>query len=357
MYDWDDVVPGVGNFSSFASSVLDYYVNEQGSIGYNLQHGIRMPFDRAPGDKIGLFPEAYLRRAMRPDGGGLAGSDGKLSLAALNDYVLPFPYQLKDGTLARTVGWKGEPSGDLTLWGDDQFMGLTLAARAARAGAANRSAYLGFVVAQSLSFAARMADRGSAFPAPAGTGDGLFFHGVDATTGQPSCCKWGRANGWGMMSHAEVMAAVDDVAPSHPNRSDVLRVFTDHALAMARFQAPSGMWRQLVNDSTQWEETSVTAMTTYAIATGVRRGWLDSGTFLPVVRRAWPALAATVQANGTVTGICSGTGIGMTTGFYRDRPTSFMASQPGLGAVWRAARAVFLLNQGGDGGSAAGAAT
>ena len=26
--------------------------------------------------------------------------------------------------------------------------------------------------------------------------------------GRRSCCKWGRANGWGMLSHIEVLAAV-----------------------------------------------------------------------------------------------------------------------------------------------------
>ena len=53
--------------------------------------------------------------------------------------------------------------------------------------------------------------------------DGLIYHGARAAgaggpaarQGQPaiqhSCCKWGRANGWGLLSHVEVLLALDAV--------------------------------------------------------------------------------------------------------------------------------------------------
>jgi hypothetical protein len=342
MWDWSGVVPASANFSGFAGQVLDYYTNKSGTVGYNLVTGVKMPFDNAPGDVIGLFPIAYLDRAVL-NGEGLASEDGKLATTAATDYVVPFPTKL-NGVVVRKIGWQNEPSTDLTAWGDDQFMGLTLMARLARAGVANAEAYVNDVVMQALGYAALMRDDGETYPAPLGTGDGLFFHGVDATAGMPSCCKWGRANGWGMMAHAEVMAAIDEVVPGHPNRTDMLNVYRSHSAAMASFQTEEGMWRQLVNESAAWLETSVTSMTVYSLATGIRRGWLDEATFLPVVQLAWPALASTVQADGTVTGICAGTGIGENTpAFYYARPTNYTISQPGLGSVWRAAHAVYLL--------------
>lgn len=40
--------------------------------------------------------------------------------------------------------------------------------------------------------------------------DGLYAHGVNVATSPVvrSCCKWGRANGWGMLSHIEVLSAL-----------------------------------------------------------------------------------------------------------------------------------------------------
>ena len=39
--------------------------------------------------------------------------------------------------------------------------------------------------------------------------------------GRHSCCKWGRANGWGMLSHIEVLAAVA-AFPGHPLTAPLL---------------------------------------------------------------------------------------------------------------------------------------
>lgn len=51
-----------------------------------------------------------------------------------------------------------------------------------------------------------------------------------------------------------------------------------------------GRWRQLVNDSSLWPETSVTAMYTYSMATGISHGWLNKTRVLPIVEAAWSGL-------------------------------------------------------------------
>ena len=38
--------------------------------------------------------------------------------------------------------------------------------------------------------------------------DRLYAHVANVATGHHSCCKWGRANGWGMLSHVEVLSAL-----------------------------------------------------------------------------------------------------------------------------------------------------
>jgi hypothetical protein len=44
-----------------------------------------------------------------------------------------------------------------------------------------------------------------------------------------------------------------------------------------------------------------------------------------------------VQPDGTVTGICEGTGIGTDVDFYQQRSTAYDVSDPGIGSVFRAA--------------------
>jgi rhamnogalacturonyl hydrolase YesR len=83
-------------------------------------------------------------------------------------------------------------------------------------------------------------------------------------------------------------------------------------------------------------------MALYSLATGVRRGWLDRATFAPVIAAAWAGLNKAVDADGTVNGICEGTGIGTSVAFYEGRSTAYNVSAPGLGSVFRAAAAYAL---------------
>ena len=54
--------------------------------------------------------------------------------------------------------------------------------------------------------------------------------------------------------------------------------------------------------------------------------------------QGYEGLVKTVNANGTVGGVCSGTGIQTNAEAYRTRPTSYLASGPGgLGSVLTAA--------------------
>lgn len=53
----------------------------------------------------------------------------------------------------------------------------------------------------------------------------------------------------------------------------------------------------------------MTALYLYAMATGLTRGWLANATFMIPAQRALAGLAQTVASNGTVSGVCMGTGI------------------------------------------------
>ena len=105
------------------------------------------------------------------------------------------------------------------------------------------------------------------------------------------------------------------------------------------------MWHQVLDHPESYEETSCTAMFILAMARGLRNGWLDKK-YRPVVDRAWTALKSKIDNDGTVHGICRGTGIGFSLNFYYERET-FDNDPRGLGAVITAAVEMSLLESAG----------
>ena len=61
------------------------------------------------------------------------------------------------------------------------------------------------------------------------------------------------------------------------------------------------MWRQLVDQSDCWSETSGSAMFAYAIITGIKEGWLNQMEYTPIARKAWLALVSYINGEGDVT--------------------------------------------------------
>jgi rhamnogalacturonyl hydrolase YesR len=90
--------------------------------------------------------------------------------------------------------------------------------------------------------------------------------------------------------------------------------------ALLSHQAGSGMWRQLIDRPESWEESSSTAMFTYAFVMGVKRGWLPEETYGPAARKAWIALVGFLTPDGLLREVCVGTGKKNDLQHYLDRP-------------------------------------
>ena len=175
----------------------------------------------------------------------------------------------------------------------------------------------------------------------AAEGGGIFWHGRDAKSGAPSCCKWGRANGWTMMTHVETLSAL--AASSAPFAKEELEkakaVFVIHATALSSVQNKSdGRWHQLLDDTSpsSYLETSCTAMFTVAMVRGVTNGWLDATAFNPIIDLAWRGLSKVIHSDGNVAGRCDWFGIHPTANDYYGCRTPYGESQPGLGSVLEA---------------------
>src|SRR4030095_6738754 len=128
--------------------------------------------------------------------------------------------------------------------------------------------------------------------------DGIFVHAVDGPH------AWGRGNGFALLGVTE---ALTHLPPGWSDRGRVLEIYRTHVAALAKLQSDDGSWRQVVDEPTSYRELTVTAMTTAAMARGVRLGWIDRSTYEPIINRGWNAVASRVDADGTVKDVGSGT--------------------------------------------------
>ena len=203
-------------------------------------------------------------------------------------------------------------------WSDDFFLGTTAAVRAGDP--------------QGLAAAVRLVTTTAArLQQP----DGLFHHDAAAPV------AWGRGNGFGALGLAELLTVLP---ADHPDRAAVLDVHRRHLAALRDWQAPDGMWRQIVDVPGSYRETSVTAMTLTAMARGLRLGWLDDS-YRPAVDRAWRALLAHVAEDGTLVDVCFSTGAGATRRHYLDRPAVSGADDRGGAMALGAALEYHALRQ------------
>lgn len=233
----------------------------------------------------------------------------------LLDFLLRRHPRLADGTLARD---EPEPA---TVWADDLFMSTAFLVRAAAW--KHDPALWDEALRQARLFQSHLLDSAT----------GLYWHGYYAARHTPAAFHWGRANGWIAWARSEMLRFLP---ADHPGRAALLAAQRDHLRALLPLQAPSGLWRQVLDQPGSYEETSATAMFLIALARGLRDHSLDPAEFAAPAARAWAGLQTKIDPDGHVRGICRGTGIGDTLEYYFNRPTA--TSDPrGLGAVLTAA--------------------
>ena len=141
-------------------------------------------------------------------------------------------------------------------------------------------------------------------------GNGLFLH---SRTGP---FHWGRANGFAALGLTETLTYMPQ---DHPKRDAIESMLTRQMEAVRRFQEPSGMLRQVVDFPGAYQEFTSTAMTGYALARGLRLGWLDSS-FQTTADMAWRGISERIDDQGGIIDACTGTGNGDTLRHYLDRP-------------------------------------
>lgn len=140
--------------------------------------------------------------------------------------------------------------------------------------------------------------------------NGLFYHAPDVPY------FWGRGDGWMAVGMAELLRSLPK---NNPNRERIMKGYKTMMASLLKYQAESGMWRQLIDDEGSWPETSCTGMFTFAMITGVKNGWLDAATYGAAARKGWLALVTYINENNDVREVCEGTNKKNDRQYYIDR--------------------------------------
>ncbi len=243
-------------------------------------------------------------------------------LTAMSDFILKGQSRLADGTLCRP-----EPE-EWTIWADDLFMSVPLLVRMGVI--TGKNIYFNEATKQIINFNKYLFDPGKK----------LYKHGWFSRAKQRSKVFWGRANGWVVWAETEALKFF----PAEDRRcKEIKNIFKEHLEGILTCQDESGMWHQVLDDSSSFEETSCSAMFIAGLSYGIRNGIIDKG-YSDNVLKAWSALQKKISRDGVVKDICCGTGIGMNAEFYNLRER-YDNDLRGLGAVINAGIEVSALKK------------
>lgn len=158
--------------------------------------------------------------------------------------------------------------------------------------------------------------------------DGLYRHSpLDETA-------WGRGNGFVALGLA--LCLVEAPEPAGRTADPMIRALVAqherHLRALLRHQDATGCWHQVIDHPESYAELSCTCMITWALARGIRGGWLDRATFEGSVERGWDAIRRRVGSDGRLIDICTGTGKQQSLREYYDRE-AILGPDPRGGAM------------------------
>lgn len=152
---------------------------------------------------------------------------------------------------------------------------------------------------------------------------GLWFHGW-TFEGRHNFANalWARGNSWITIVIPEFIELLN--LP----KDDALRMFLISTLeaqvqALAKYQAPSGLWRTILDDESSYEEAAASAGFAYGILKAVRKGYLPKS-YEAMGIRAAKAVRAHINAAGELTQVSFGTPVFNTLQEYKDIPLTSM---------------------------------
>lgn len=120
-------------------------------------------------------------------------------------------------------------------------------------------------------------------------------------------CYWSRGNGW---VYAALVRFMSITPCGEAHRKAYVKDFLAMSKALKACQREDGFWNVSLHDANNFggKETSGTSLFVYGMAWGIRKGILPEKEYLPVVTRAWNALATEAVHENGLLGFVQGTG-------------------------------------------------
>ncbi len=145
----------------------------------------------------------------------------------------------------------------------------------------------------------------------------IYYHCYHTDTDEHGVAHWSRANGWMLMAQVDLLTRLPE---NHPQRAALLRNFQQQVSGVCRYQGKNGLWHQLLDKTDSYDEVTGTAMFTFAIARGVKNGWIHKD-FIYVAEQGLKGMLTKISEAGDLEAICVGTGIMPSLSYYYNRPT------------------------------------
>ncbi|MBN2013497.1 glycoside hydrolase family 88 protein [candidate division KSB1 bacterium] len=227
------------------------------------------------------------------------------------DFIMHKQDRLTDGTLCRKTPH------EMTVWADDMYMSVPFLARMGHL--TGDAAYFDDALMQVFNFTKYLwSDEKQ-----------LFYHCYYDDLKRNGVAHWGRCNGWIVMSQCHLLELLPK---DHPKREALRQNLERQILGLAKYQTAEGLWRQLIDKTDSYTESSGSAMFVYGVAKAVNEGWIDQR-YASIALQGWNGLKEhKITPEGDLKDVCVGTNIDDSIVYYYNRPARTNETH-GIGAV------------------------
>lgn len=246
----------------------------------------------------------------------------------IREFIVHRLPRLEDGTFFRPASGS---HGTATIWADDLYMSTPFL----------RCLYDITGDTEALKLAAGQFLRFSSYLFLPETG--VFSHVYDLSRKCATGIPWGRGNGWVLFSLAYFL---DGLTEEIENYNDLMKLFLTLSRSYLKLQGAKGLWHQVLTDASSYEEASCTAMFTFAFCKGVKNGWYGEEALLyreAAVKGFKGLTEYCIDRNGSVHGVCKGSGFSFTKEYYSDELFWVTDDNHGIGIVLLAGNELLSL--------------
>jgi len=135
---------------------------------------------------------------------------------------------------------------------------------------------------------------------------GLMFHGFERDCGHNGQL-WARGQGWALMGMVDTLSTLPR---QHPGWSELHQRLVALVDALGAVQDESGLWHTVVDRPDTYLESTLAAMTAYALRSGFAHQLLDAGAHGPMEVRARAAMHREIAQDGALQRVSDATPVG-----------------------------------------------